>query len=315
MVAKSVGITVHEFALGMGPKLFSFQRGETCYSLRLVPIGGFTQMEGEDFESSSEGSFGKKKVWQRILVVGAGAAMNILLGFFILLGLSIGEDGLSSTTIARFSEEAVSSQMLMEGDRITHVNGARVHIGNDLIFELLRDSDGVIDFTVVRDGQKVQLKGVQFDTAKSQDGTNLITLDFKVFAIEKTPGNVLSYAWYWTMGTAREVWVSLIDLITGKYGLSQLSGPVGVTSVIGQAAGMGLSTVLSLLALITINIGIFNLLPVPALDGGRLVFLLIELIFRRRVPAKYEAYVHAAGLIALFGLMAVVTISDISRLF
>jgi regulator of sigma E protease len=314
-VAKSVGITVHEFALGMGPKLFSFRRGETVYALRLVPIGGFVMMEGEDEESSAAGSFGQKKVWQRILVVSAGAAMNILLGFFILLGLSVSEDGLSSTTIARFSEGAVSSQMLMENDRITHVNGTRVHIGSDLIFEMLRDSDGVIDFTVLRDGERVQLKGVAFNSAKAEDGTNLITLDFKVYAITKTPGNVLKYAWYWTTGTVREAWASLLDLITGKYGLSQLSGPVGVTSAIGEAAGMGLSTVLSLLALITINIGVFNLLPVPALDGGRLVFLLIEALFRRRVPPKYEAYVHAAGLIALFGLMIVVTVGDIARLF
>lgn len=299
----------------MGPKLFSFRRGDTTYALRLVPIGGFVQMEGEDEESASAGSFSKKKVWQRILVVSAGAVMNILLGFFILLGLSAAEDGLSSTTIARFSEGAVSSQMLMENDRITHVNGARVHIGNDLIFEMLRDSDGVIDFTVLRDGERVQLQGVVFNTTKAQDGTNLITLDFKVYAVSKTPGNVLKYAWYWTTGTVREVWVSLLDLITGKYGLSQLSGPVGVTSAIGEAAGMGLSTVLSLLALITINIGIFNLLPVPALDGGRLVFLLIEAVFRRRVPPKYEAYVHAAGLIALFGLMIIVTVGDIARLF
>lgn len=314
IVAKSVGITVHEFALGMGPRLFSFRRGETVYSLRLVPIGGFTQMEGEDEESSDAGSFGKKKVWQRILVVVAGAAMNILLGFFILLGLSIGEDGLSSTTIARFSEGAVSSEMLMEGDRITHVNGQRVRIGNDLIFEMLRDGDGVIDFGVVRDGEPVQLKGVVFNTRKAQDGTNLVTLDFKVYAVTKTPLNVLKYAWYWTAGTVREVWVSFLDLITGKYGLSQLSGPVGVTSAIGEATGMGLSSLLSLVALITINIGVFNLLPAPALDGGRLVFLLIEAIFRRKVPPKYEAYVHAAGLVALFGLMLIVTVGDIARL-
>ena len=315
LVAKSVGITVHEFALGMGPKLFSFRRGETVYALRLVPIGGFVQMEGEDAESDESGAFCKKKVWQRILVVVAGAVMNILLGFLILLGLSIFGGGLSSTTIAIFNEGATSSEMLQVGDRITAINGTRIHIGNDLIFELVRDSDGVVDMDIIRDGEAIGLRGVPFQTQKAEDGTNYISLDFKVYAFEKTPMNVIKYAFYWTQGTVRQVWVSFLELVTGKYGLNQLSGPVGLTSAIGQATGIGLSSVLTLIALITINIGVFNLLPIPALDGGRLVFLLIEGIFRHPVPPKYEAYIHAAGLVALFGLMIVVTFNDILRLF
>lgn len=315
IVAKSVGIRVHEFALGMGPKLFSFKRGETLYALRLAPIGGYVQMEGEDAESDDPRAFGKKKVWQRVLVVVAGAVMNILLGFILLLGLTIGSDGLSSTTVAQFNDGATSSELLHVGDRITHINGARVRIGNDVVFELVRDSDGVVDFEILRDGEKYTLQGVPFQTRAAEDGMNLITLDFKVYPVEKTPVNIMKYSAYWTMGTVRQVWVSLLDLISGKYGLNQLAGPVGVTTAIGQATRMGLDSVLSLVAMITINIGIFNLLPIPALDGGRLVFLLIEAIRRRPVPAKYEAYVHAAGLIALFGLMLVVTFNDILRMF
>ncbi len=315
LVAKSVGITVHEFALGMGPKLWSMKRGETTYALRLVPIGGFVQMEGEDEESDKAGSFGSKKIWQRILVVVAGALMNILLGFLIILGLTISEDALSSSTIAVFDEAATSSSSLQVNDRILAINGAKVHIGNDIVFELLRDDDGAVDFTVLRDGQRLELPGVQFETRKAEDGTNLISLDFKVYALEKSARNVALYSFYWTGGTVRQVWVSLFDLITGRYGLSQLSGPVGVTTAIGQAATMGAQSVLLLIALITINVGVFNLLPVPALDGGRLVFLLIELIFRRPVPQKYEAYIHAAGMLLLFGLMIVVTFNDIIRLF
>ena len=303
LVAKSVGITVHEFALGMGPKLWSMKRGETTYALRLVPIGGFVQMEGEDEESDKAGAFGSKKIWQRILVVVAGALMNILLGFLIILGLTISEDALSSSTIAVFDEAATSSSSLQVNDRILAINGAKVHIGNDIVFELLRD------------GQRLELPGVQFETRKAEDGTNLISLDFKVYALEKSARNVALYSFYWTGGTVRQVWVSLFDLITGRYGLSQLSGPVGVTTAIGQAATMGAQSVLLLIALITINVGVFNLLPVPALDGGRLVFLLIELIFRRPVPQKYEAYIHAAGMLLLFGLMIVVTFNDIIRLF
>lgn len=308
LVAKAVGVTVHEFALGMGPRILSFKRSGTLYAIRLVPIGGFVQMEGEDSESNDAGAFCQKKIWQRILIVIAGASMNILLGFFILLGLTINSDGLSSTTVAVFDQGASNSQALQIGDRITHIDDIRVRIGSDLIFQLMRDDDGIVDVRVERDGEKIILEDIDFKTP-------LTTQNFKVFPVEKTFLNVVKYSVYWTIGTVRQVWFSFIDLVTGKYGLNQLSGPVGVTTAIGEATGMGLSSVLTLIALITINIGIFNLLPIPALDGGRLVFLLIEAIFRRPVPAKYEAYVHAAGLIALFGLMLVVTFNDIIRLF
>lgn len=314
-VAKSVGITVHEFAIGMGPKIFSKKRGETLYALRLIPIGGFVQMEGEDEDSDDPGAFSKKKVWQRVLVVVAGAAMNILLGFLILFGLTAASDGLSSTTVAVFNDGATSSQALRVGDRITRVGGARVHIGSDVVFELMQGEKTEVDMEVVRGGETVKLENVPFQTKTADDGTLLVTLDFKVYPVEKTPLNVLKYAAYWTKGTVHQVWASLVGLVTGRYGLKQLSGPVGVTAVIGEAASIGLEPVLSLLAMITINIGIFNLLPIPALDGGRLVFLLVEAVRRKPVPPKYEAYVHAAGLIALFGLMLVVTFNDVLRMF
>lgn len=318
LVAKSTGVAVHEFALGMGPRLLSFRRGETVYALRLIPIGGFVQMEGEDEESDDPRSFGKKKVWQRFLIVSAGAVMNILLGFFLLLGLTIGSDALSTTTLARFNEGATSNVQLQENDRITHINGARVRTGNDIVFELVRDEDGLVDMQVIRDGERLSLPSVPFLTQQTEDGRSLISLDFKVYALEKTPGNVLQYAFYWTLGNVHQVWASLIDLVTGHYGISELSGPVGVASVIGEAVGearsVGVGPLFTLVALITINIGIFNLLPVPALDGGRLVFLLIEAIRRKPIPPRYEAYVHAAGLIALFALMIVVTVSDVIRL-
>lgn len=314
LVAKSVGITVHEFALGMGPKLFSKSHNGTLYALRAVPIGGFVQMEGENEDSADAGAFCSKKVWQRFLVLIAGAVMNLLLGFLIMLGLTIAEDGLASTTIAAFGQNATSSSQLRQNDRILAINGAKVHIGNEVVFELVRDSDGLVNFTVLRDGQTLEL-AVPFATQEVENAPNQITLDFQVYSLEKTPLNVIQYAYYWTVGTVRQVWVSFLDLITGKYGLNQLAGPVGVTSAIGQAATMGLSSVMLLVALITVNIGVFNLLPLPALDGGRIVFLIIEGIFRKPVPRKYEAYIHAAGLIALFGLMLVVTFNDILRMF
>lgn len=314
LAAKAMSIRVLEFAMGMGPKLYSVVKGETRYSLRMLPIGGYVQMEGEDEESLDGSAFCQKKVWQRVIVIVAGAAMNILLGFIIILGLTIAQQSLLSTTLAQFNEDATSNSQLQVNDRILKINNRTVRIGNDIIFELVRDTDGAADIVVERQGQKVDLTGVPFAMRQAEDGTQYISLDFKVYALERTPSNILSYAGHWTMGTVKQVWVSFLELVSGKYKLNQLSGPVGVTSAIGEAASMGLDSVLLLVALITVNIGVFNLLPLPALDGGRLVFLAIEGIFRRPVPQKYEAYIHAAGLIALFGLMIVVTVSDILKL-
>lgn len=315
--AKLNGIRVNEFALGMGPKILKFHigKGETEYTLRLFPIGGMCAMEGEDELSVDSRAFSQKKVWQRITVVIAGPVMNILIGFILLLVMLAPESYFSSTTIKVFDENSVAQASgLQVGDQITAVNGSRIYVDSDFSFQVLRDSDGVVDLTVVRGGQKMQLPNVNFMKA-DESGQQKVTFDFKVEGIKNTPLSLIKQTALKTVSIVKMVISSVFDLITGHFGISDLSGPVGTASAIGQSAMMGWSSFLSMVCFITINLGVFNLLPIPALDGSRLVFLLIEAVRRKPIKPEYEAYVHFAGFILLMGLMVVVTFHDITRLF
>lgn len=316
VVAKLGGIKVNEFAIGMGPTLLKKQKGDTTYALRLVPIGGFVSMEGEDEDSPDPHSFGQRPIWIRIFVVIAGAAMNLILGFVILVILTSTAKLVPTTTVAKFGDSSLSAQSgLQVGDEIHAINGRRVFIANDIDFELMRDKDGKVDMAVRRDGKLVELNGVEFSMAKDDSGNQYISRDFWVLGVEKTVGGVLKESALWTVSVGKMVWVSLIDLVTGNVPISQVAGPIGTIDVIDQAVGMGWETTLSMLALLTINVGIFNLLPIPALDGGRLVFLLIEVVRRKPIPAKYEGAIHAVGFLLLIGFMLFVSYSDITRIF
>ncbi len=314
LTAKWTKIKVNEFALGMGPALFSFTRGETKYALRLFPIGGFVNMEGENENSDDESAFGRRPVWCRIIVVVAGAIMNLILGFIIVLIITANQPAIASTTIAAFDSEATSNSLLQENDEILKINGSPIRIDYDIIFSLVRDTDGKADFVVRRDGEIVNLSQVPFPVQKGADGGQTIRLDFKVYPVEKNILAVTRQAFFYSVTIGRVVWISLLDLVTGKFGVQQLSGPVGVSQAIGQASSIGWESVFSLAAFITINVGIFNLLPLPALDGGRLLFLLIEVVRRKPINPKYEGFVHTAGFVLLILLMIVVTFNDIMRL-
>ncbi|WP_040196579.1 RIP metalloprotease RseP [Candidatus Soleaferrea massiliensis] len=315
LMAKLNGIKVDEFALGMGPTLLKWGKGETTYALRLFPIGGFCKMEGEDEGSLNERAFCNKKVWRRILVVVAGALTNIVLGFIILLCLTSSQDLIGSTQVAKFNEGSISQNSgLQAGDIIERINGNKTNIDYDILYALMRDKDGVVDMEVLRGDEIVKLDAVKFNMQELEDGTKTIQLDFKVKGEEKTFLNVVHHSFFWTGAIIKVVWTSLLDLITGNFGFNQLSGPVGVATAIGQASSMGLSSLFLMIAFITINLGVFNLLPFPALDGGRLVFLIIEGIRRKPIKPEYEGYVHLAGLLLLFLLMIAVTFNDIARL-
>lgn len=313
-VAKLSGMLVHEFSIGMGPKLATKTFGETAYSLRLLPIGGFVSVEGEDQDSDNPRSFGHAKLWQRILFVGAGALMNLLLGFVILSILVGMQRSLPTTVVGGFHEGSRSSAKLMEGDQILKINGSSVFTANDISFSLVSDRDGVVDFTVLRNGHKVEIPAVDFGMETMEDGTRVLRLDFFVRFQEKTFFGSMAYTAQWMVSIVRQVWMSFLNLVTGNFKLSELSGPVGVSTAIGQASTMGWRTFLNMVGFITVNLGVFNLLPLPALDGGRLFFLLIELVTRRRVDPKYEGMIHAVGLMLLMGLVVVVSIQDVIRL-
>lgn len=315
-VAKLCNIRVNEFAIGMGPALIKRRKGETLYAVRAIPIGGYVKMEGEDESSDDDRAFNNKPVYQRILVVVAGAVMNLLLGFIIILIATLMSKGISTTVIANFNENATSQESgLQVDDKILKINGRRVFVDADIVFELLNDEDGITQMVVERSGEKIQLNDVKFDIEKNEDGTQSINFDFMVYGQEKTFTNVMKFTANKTVSTARIIWITLTDLIKGKYGINDLSGPIGVVDAIGQASSMGLVELLALASFITINVGIFNLLPIPALDGGRIVFLIIEGIRRKPIKPEYEGYVHFIGLALLLILMLVVSVSDIVKLF
>ena len=311
--AKAFGVKVEEFSIGMGPALLHFQGKETRYSLRAIPMGGYVQMEGEDSESQDPRAFCRQKAWKRFVIVSAGAVMNLLLGFVVAVAMVSMKGYVGTAQIVRFEENAQSSQVLQQGDEILSINGSRIFIDQDIVYTLVRDEDGLVDMTVLRQGEKLQLQ-VPFATQTLSDGTHVVVLDFKVLATPQTFFNTIRYGIGWNISVARQVWMTLFDLITGRYGLNQLSGPVGTTQAIGQASSYGLGSLLMIVGFITVNLGVFNLLPFPALDGGRLLFLVVEMIRRRPVPARYEGYVHAAGFLLLMALMVTVTYQAIMRL-
>ncbi len=315
ITAKKSGITVNEFSIGMGPKLFSFNKNGTDYSIRLLPIGGFVAMEGEDEESDSEGAFNKAPILNRMLVLSAGAIMNLILGFAVLALIVSSRDVITSKTVSSFYENSSTQQSgLMVGDEIVAVNGRKCYVVDDIFYEFARTQDGEAVFTILRDGEKQDLD-IKFETYTDDNGFEQLVIDFTVFPAEKTVFSVLEEAFNWTVSITRLVFLSLVDLVTGNVEINQLSGPVGIVSTISDAVSYGWDSILMILAMITINLGVFNLLPFPALDGGRLVFLFIELVRGKPVPQKYEIFVNAAGLMILMAFMLFVTFSDISRIF
>ena len=339
IVAKLCGIQVNEFSIGMGPVLWKKNRKGTQYSLRALPVGGFVALEGEESPESQQAEavhtvqeqpapeteasvqptgipLNEAPVWQRALVMVAGAVMNFVLGFVVLVFLiSAQNEPITSKTIYAIQDGALCGQTgLQAGDEIVAVNGRRCFVANDILYELVRTEAYRARFTVKRDGQKVELPDVQFDTWQDENGQTHMTLGFTVYGIKKTPLNVLKEAWNSTLYYGRIAFTSLADLVRGRESINNLSGPVGIVTAIGQAASYGWQDLLELLALITINLGVFNLLPFPALDGGKVVFLIIEGVTGHAVPEKLQGTLTIAAFALLFGLMLFATYNDIIRL-
>lgn len=318
LCARLCKVDIKEFAIGMGPKLIGFKskKTDTNYTVRLLPLGGYVSMVGEDEESDSENAFNKKTVWQRILIVLAGPVMNLILGVIVMTVMISSFGNLYSTTVDYRDGDTVVSQDfgLCEGDKITKVGKVSVHTFNEVSYEIMRQGIEPLDITVIRNGEKTVIEGVVFPTVEAE-GVLFGSVDFLPTVEEKTPFNVLKHSIYRSMSTVKMVVDSFVDLVRGRYGLNAMSGPVGITQTIGDYASMGLYYFLSIFVIITINLGVFNLFPIPALDGGRLLFLLIEAIIGRPLNPKIEGYIHFVGLVLMFGLVLVVTFNDILRLF
>ncbi len=388
--AKLFGVKVNEFAIGMGPTLLKKQGKETRYALRLLPFGGFVSMEGEEEKSEDSRAFCNQKVWKRMIIISAGAVMNLILGFIVCIIFVCGGRLVGTNEVLQFYEGAVSVQTgLAAGDEVLEIDGKKVFSDYDINYFMQRNTSGEYDFTVRRDGEEVFLENVRFakrtsgnfyyredcsvydvsallkdqgfkdeDIILSVNGTAVKTseellaqidadgdytydftvkrdgeeislaevqlktvtvFDFAILGVEKTVPTVLSAAFRYSLSMGRMVYLSLFDLLRGQYGFNDLAGPIGTVTVIADIAQSSMESVdwtalLLMMVMITINIGLFNLLPIPALDGGHLFFMLFEVIFRKPVPQKYESWIHAAGLVILLGFMVIISFSDIWKL-
>lgn len=313
-VAKLTGVTVFEFSIGMGPALFSTEKNGTKYAVRILPIGGYVMLEGEDEAVDTPHSFSNQPVLHRIAILLAGSVNNILLGYFLLMLLTFLSGYVGTTRVVQFSETAVSSHYLELGDEITHINGHRVRTSNDITYEFLRDVDGKIAMTLLRKGEKQTLT-VPFRLETLEEGIQAIDIDFKVAAIPATPLQYITYPLNWGLSIIKQVWGSFLDLLTGRYAVNQLSGPVGIVNAIGQASALGLKSILLIAAFIAINVGVFNLIPFPLLDGGKVLIALLEAIFHRKLSQKFLNGLMSASIALMAGLMLYVTWNDIFRLF
>ncbi len=328
LAAKAFGVKVEEFALGMGPLLLKKQGEETLYSLRLLPIGGYCAMEGEDEELDSPRAFSSQKAWKRAIILVAGAVMNFVAGFILVLCIAPAAN-FAEPVIADFMPGCpyVGEQGFMEGDRIYSVDGRRTLLSANVSEYLARSGSETHDIVLVRDGKKVRLEDYYMvPVAYTQpDGSTQMKYGM-YFAPQETGlwANV-KYAWYGSLDFARVVWDSLGMLVSGSVGLREMSGPVGIVGFVSDVAESAESTrdaafeICYIFALIAVNLAVMNMLPIPALDGGRVFFLivtwLIEKIIRRRIDPRYEGYIHTGGFVLLMGLMVFVMFSDVLREF
>ncbi len=312
ITAKAFGVNVLEFSLGMGPAIFKKQGKNTLYSLRAIPIGGFCKMEGENEDTKTEGCFSTKKPLPKIIILAAGAGMNVLLGFIIVTVLTtvggVTRGYMPSVRVGEVMPESSVVNLIRTGDEITMVNGTRVNIQKDISFALSEYTGGECDIEFKRDGEKISGK---FTPMEVEYG---YIIGFNIDLDDVTPWTVLKESFFQTIWMIKLVFVSLGMLFGGKAAITDMSGPVGVVSAMNQVAQSGWYNFLFFGAFLAVNIGIMNLLPIPALDGGRIVFSLYELIFRKPVPAEKEGFVHAIGFVLLIALMIFVTWNDIMKL-
>lgn len=329
LAAKSCGVTVNEFSIGMGPALWKREKKGTLYTLRAIPCGGFCAMEGEEEDSDDPHALNHQGFWAKLYIFAAGAVMNFIAGLIILLLLYSGAQGFYTPTITDFAEGCPleSAEGLQVGDTLLSIDGERVYVYSDVSLLFGFNTDGTFDLVVRRDGEKVHLNDFPMELREytDQDGNPYRGYGLFFGAEAADFGDRISYAWNNALDFIRLVRLSLKMLFTGEAGLKDLSGPVGIVTTItevgeaSETAGAAIANIAYLAALIAVNLAVMNLLPLPALDGGKIFFLVLNaiamMLFRRQIPAKYENYIHFAGLVLLLGLMLLISLSDIYKLF
>ena len=333
ITAKLLGVKVNEFAIGMGPALWTKQKGETLYALRAFPVGGYCAMEGEDEDTGDPRAFSRQKGWKKIIILCAGSFMNFLLGLIIVAALALGSSQIAVPVVTELLDgfQHQGEAGLMVGDQIVSVDGNPVLVNGDAAFFLRRNDGNGMDLVVERQGRRVELNGLDMKrfeytyAGQTSTGFGIILGEMRDASIPQR----LASGFAETIDYVRIVWISLGDLVTGRVAVSELSGVIGVVDVVSemgtqyqteaQSALAGVLGVLSMMALIAVNLAVMNLLPIPALDGGRIFFVLLNGILfavaKRRIPEKYEGYVHAGAFVVLLALMALVALHDVWNIF
>ena len=327
--AKLSGVQVNEFAMFMGPAIWKKQKGETLYSIRCIPIGGYCAMEGEDEETDNPRSFQKAAWWKRLIILLAGAFMNFVAGLLILCIIYAPAEGFVTPVIDSFTDYCTvnGADGLQVGDRFVEVDGEKIYLSSDFSLILTLNGGDVHDIVVERNGQLVELKDfcLERHEVTNEDGTTSNLLGFSFSYADGNFGNTVSFVWNTAVSWVRTVRLSLQMLLSGQVGFADLSGPVGIVGQMTDVAAASdtvMDAVLNLLyfgAFIAVNLAVMNLLPLPALDGGRAVCLLItaavEGITHKKLNPKYEGYLHAAGMVLLLILMAAILLKDVIFLF
>ena len=326
LAARLCGVRVNEFSIGMGPCLWHRETDETQYSIRLLPIGGFCALEGQDEDSGDRRSFTRQSFWKKFVILSAGSFMNLLAGMIIIAMLFAGASGFYVDQISGFSEDfpLEGESGLMVGDVLYKVDGWRTYLRGDAAM-LLSFNDGQgVDIEVIRNGKKIVLEDLPlyrgtYDGQPGRFGLLIGEMQIPTSFLTK-----LRFIGYQTLDFIQQMWFSLVQLARGTMGVQELSGPVGIVSIItevgtaSESAASAARDIAYFAALIAVNLAVMNMLPIPALDGGRIFFLLVDaaalLLFRRKVPEKWQAAVNAACFMLLMGMMALVTLHDVTKL-
>ncbi|MCD7844267.1 MAG: site-2 protease family protein [Oscillospiraceae bacterium] len=330
LAARLCGVKVLEFAIGMGPAIWKKEsKSGTQISLRCLPIGGYCAMEGEDEDSEDPRAFSNAAVWKRLIILAAGAFMNFLLGFVLIVVCFSQLSAFTTPTITSFMDGCPyeGEDGLMVGDTFYKINGERIYFSSDVSTYLQRSGSDYADIVVIRDGEKVTLEDYYITLLEYTDpDTGEAVMRYGLYFGVKETGVLaqMKYSWYCAMDFVRMVRLGLLDLITGAVGVDQMSGVVGIVDMIAEVGTESATTydaflnIAYLAAFIAINLAVMNLLPLPALDGGRIFFLLVtwvlEKLTRKKIDPKYEAYINTAGLVLLMGLMVFVMYNDIVRI-
>jgi len=323
ILAKWNGVYVYEFALGMGPKLCGFKKGETEYNLRAIPIGGFCQLAGEDLDTDDDKKIPKekrlqnKKAWQRFLIMLFGPMNNFILAVLLIFLIAFIWGGATMDPVIYEVEKnsACEKAGLKANDKVISINNQRIDTSDDISLYLAVASPKKTSKIVVeRDNKKVTIKVKPKKVKEDGKETYRYGLSIKN---KKTKGfvNAIVYTFRKTVSIFKQMYITLVYLFTGRISLSQLSGPVGIYSVVGQQRSAGLASLIYLTAFLSINVGVINLLPIPAFDGGHILFIIIEKIKGSPVKPELENKIHSIFLILLLGLMVIITFNDILRLF